>query len=77
MFLQPADGRLVRLEGRLAKSPSFWAKNVDIVRRYQCIHGAVVPVELNSTAQLRFLGGATFRMTYAYSQINGQPVTQQ
>ena len=31
MSLQPSDGGLVRLQGRLAKSPSFWIKNVDIV----------------------------------------------
>ena len=28
---QPFDGALVRLQGRLAKSPSFWVKNVEIV----------------------------------------------
>jgi hypothetical protein len=74
MFLQPADNRLVRLEGRLAKSPSFWVKRVDIVRTYERIGGAVVPVGLESHADVRLFGGATFRMTYAYSQVNGRPV---
>jgi hypothetical protein len=74
MFLQPDDGRLVRLEGQLAKSPSFWIKNVEIVRVYERIAGAVVPVELASNAQLRLLGAATLRMTYIYSHIDGQPV---
>ena len=74
MLLQPDDGRLVRLQGRLAKSPSFWVKNVDIVRSYECIEGAVVPVALESTAQVRFLGTATLRMTYTYSHVNGSVV---
>ncbi len=71
MFLQPDDGRLVRLQGQLAKSPSFWIKNVEIVRSYERIAGTVVPVTLESKAQIRFLGPATFRMTYVYSEIDG------
>lgn len=74
MFLQPDDGRLVRLQGKLAKSPSFWIKNVNIVRAYDRIAGVVVPVALQSTAQVRFLGPATLRMTYTYSEIDGHDV---
>jgi hypothetical protein len=76
MFLQPTDGRLVRLEGRLAKNPSFWVRDVNIVRLYDRIGDAIVPVALESTAQVRMLGSATFRMTYSYSEIDGQPVGQ-
>ena len=72
MFLQPEDGRLVRLQGQLAKSPSFWIKNVEIVRSYDRIAGVVVPIALESTAQMRFLGRATLRMTYEYSEIDGR-----
>ena len=74
MALNTTDGALVRLQGRLAKSPSFWIKNVDIVRTYERIHGTVVPVSLESTAQVRFLGEARLRMTYAYSEIERRAV---
>jgi hypothetical protein len=74
MFLQPDDGSLVRLQGVLAKSPSFWIKNVEIVRSYARIEGAVVPVSLQSNAHVRFLGPATLRMTYVYSHIDGRHV---
>lgn len=74
MFLQPDDGALVRLQGELAKSPSFWVKNVRIVRSYERINDVVVPVELQSNAQVRLLGPATLRMTYTYSEINGRSV---
>ena len=78
LFLQPTDGNLVRFEGRLAKSPSFWVKNVDIVRKYERIAGVVVPVALESKAQVRLLGGAaTLRMTYSYSEIDGRSVASQ
>jgi hypothetical protein len=74
MFLTPGDGELVRIEGRLARNPSFWVKHVDIVRSYERIGGAVLPVALESRAQLRMLGPATLRMTYEYTEIDGQPV---
>jgi hypothetical protein len=74
MFLQPNDGRLVRLQGQLAKSPSFWITHVEIVRSYERIDGAVMPVALEANAQVRLLGPATLRMTYAYSHINGHPI---
>jgi hypothetical protein len=74
MALKAADGTLVRLQGRLAKSPSFWVKNVDIVRTYERIDGTVVPVALDTTAQVRFLGEATLHMTYVYSEIDGRPL---
>jgi hypothetical protein len=75
MALNATDGVLVRLQGRLAKSPSFWVKDVDIVRTYERIDGQVVPVALKTTAQVRFLGEAMLRMTYAYSEIDGRLVT--
>ena len=28
------DGDLVQIEGRLSKSPSFWTRTVDVIRRY-------------------------------------------
>jgi hypothetical protein len=77
MFLRPTDGELVRVQGRLAKSPSFWVKTVDIVRSYERIEGAVVPVALETTAQVRLFGTATLRMTYDYSEIDGRPVQSQ
>jgi hypothetical protein len=77
MFLTPQDGALVRLQGRLAKSPSFWVKSVEVVRAYRHFNGNVVPIALESKAQLRMLGSASLRMTYRYSEIDGSPVDLQ
>jgi hypothetical protein len=73
MFLRP-DGELVRLQGRLAKNPSFWVKRIDIVRSYGRIDGVVLPIALESSAQLRLVGNASVRMTYSYTEINGRTV---
>ncbi|HEX3646675.1 MAG TPA: hypothetical protein VHT95_13765 [Vicinamibacterales bacterium] len=74
MALNAADGGLVKLQGRLAKSPSFWVTNVDIVQTYERISGTVVPVTLETKAEVRFLGEATLRMSYVYSEIDGRPL---
>jgi hypothetical protein len=76
MFLRPGNGELVKIEGRLAKNPSFWVKQVDIIRTYARIGDAVLPVSLETRAQVRFLGPATLRMTYEYTEIDGQTVGQ-
>lgn len=76
LFLVPADGNPVRLEGRLAKSPSFWVKDVDVVRTYERIGGVVMPIGLESSAEIRWFGPASLRMTYSYLEIDGRPVAR-
>jgi hypothetical protein len=73
LFLSP-DGDLVRVEGRLSKSPSVWTRHVDIVRSYSRIAGVRVPVSVESIATLLVAGRSTFRMTYEYESLNGQRV---
>jgi hypothetical protein len=75
MFLAPDDGDLVRVEGRLARNPSFWTRKVDVVRSYARINGVLVVSSLDSTAQLRLLGRSSLRMTYQYSEVDHQPAS--
>ena len=74
IFVNPQDGDLLRIEGRLSKTPSFWTRKVDIVRRYGRIAGVHVPLEIESVAQIFIAGQSTFRMTYEYETINGERV---
>jgi hypothetical protein len=74
IFLNPDDGELVRMEGRLSKTPSFWTRRVEIIRWYQRIAGFRMPTALESVANVRIAGISTFRMTYEYESINGQRV---
>ena len=73
MFLT-LDGELLRVEGLLAKNPSFWTTRVNVVRAYRRINGALMPVSLDSTAQLRLLGSSALRMTYRYSRVDDRAV---
>ena len=72
IFLRPDDGELMRLEGRLTKSPSFWTRRVEIVRWYQRFAGVRMPVRLQTVANVLVAGRSTFRMSYDYETVNGQ-----
>jgi len=74
IFLNPDDGELVRMEGRLSKAPSFWTRRVEIVRWYQRIAGFRMPTALESVANVMIAGVSTFKMTYEYESINGECV---
>jgi hypothetical protein len=67
-------GELVRVEGKLAKNPSFWTSLVNIVRRYARIGGVRVPVATETTAKVKFVGTAQMEMVYDYHSINGRLV---
>ena len=73
-LLTAKSGNLVRVEGRLSKSPSIWVKWVNISRTYSPIAGAMMPVAIESTADVRIAGIATFAMTYDYQMVDGQAV---
>lgn len=74
VLIDPADGRLRQIEGRLVKNPSFWLRNVDVVWQYARLGGAVVPVEVSSTGRVRMFGASSFRMQYDYESIAGRSV---
>ena len=76
MFLSPLNGDLSRVEGRLAKTPSFWISRVNVVRSYGRINGVLMPVLLETSAQLRFFGSSEMRMTYRYTRIDERPVAE-
>ena len=68
-------GDLLRVEGRLAKNPSFWTSLVNIVRRYARIGGVRVPVATETTAKVKFVGTAQLEVLYDYQSVNGRPVS--
>ena len=70
------DGDIVLIAGSPSKSPSWWTKQVVVVRRYARIAGIRVPLEMVSRADVRIAGESTFSMVYEYQSINGQAVNQ-
>jgi hypothetical protein len=73
IFVTAADAGLVRVEGRMAKSPSFWTRSVDVVRHYERRGGRPMIVEVRSLADLKVIGLTQFVMRYEYESVNGQP----
>ena len=75
LFMQPATRDVVSVKGRLAKSPSFWISRVDVEWTYRRVHKQqVLPVSLESTANVKMFGPSTFRMTYDYESVDGEPI---
>lgn len=75
VFITRDDADLIRVEGRMAKNPSFWTSRVDLVRRYERVGGVRVPVQLDSTAHIKVAGESRMSMVYRYEMINGLTVT--
>jgi hypothetical protein len=74
IFVNADDGDLVRIEGRLSKTPSFWTRRVEVIRHYQRINGVRVPIAIESVAQVLIAGRSTFHMKYEYATINGEHI---
>jgi hypothetical protein len=73
-WLTSQSGALVKLEGRLSKSPSFWVRWVEVTRRYAPVHGTMMPAAVDSTADVRIAGMSTFSMVYRYIAVGRQHV---
>ena len=74
IFVQPGDVEMTRIEGKLSKTPSFWTRRVEVVRKYERKAGVRVPISIESVAHVLIAGRSTFKMTYEYQTINGQQV---
>jgi hypothetical protein len=75
MVLSPDGRELLRVEGRLAKNPSFWTTRVDVVRRYATLDGVRVPIAVETTAKIRFVGLSRLTVEYEYESVNGRPLS--
>ena len=74
IFLRPHDGELLRMEGELAKQPSFWTRHVRIVRQFQRFAGVRMPVVLDAAANILFFGQSSYHATYEYETVNSERV---
>jgi hypothetical protein len=73
-LLTAKSGNLVRVEGRLSRSPSIWVRWVNVARSYAPIGGTMMPVAIESTADVRIAGMSMFSMTYDYEMVDGHAV---
>jgi hypothetical protein len=75
MVLSPDGRELLRVEGRLAKNPSFWTSLVNVIRHYARIDGVRVPIATESIAKVKIVGLSWLEVRYDYESINGRPVS--
>lgn len=68
------EGELLRVEGELAKNPSFWTTRVNVVRHYARVDGVRVPIQTESLAKVRFAGTSKLNVSYEYETINHRTV---
>jgi hypothetical protein len=76
MVLSPDGRELLRVEGRLAKNPSFWTSLVNIIRHYARVDGVRVPIATESVAKVKLVGTSRLDVHYQYETINGRPVSR-
>jgi len=62
---------LVRIEGRLVRTPSFWVTRVEVVRLYRRLGGHRVVTRIESVAHIRLLGRVRVTIDFAYEMIDG------
>ena len=74
MVLSP-EGDLLRVEGLLAKNPSFWTSQVHITRHYARVEGVRVPIATESIAKVKLAGRSRLNVAYEYESVNGRLVT--
>ena len=72
-----ARGRLQKVEGRLAKSPSFWVRSVRVRRTYQTVSGHALPVLVESVADVRLAGACEFSMWIDYTTVDGMRIDRE
>src|ERR1051326_5486600 len=68
LVIESDSADLVRVDGELAKRPSFWTRRVHVTREYDRVAGVHVPISMKSTADVLIVGQSTFAMDYKYSE---------
>jgi hypothetical protein len=76
MVLSPDGSDLLRIEGKLAKNPSFWTSLVNVIRHFAKVDGVRVPVSTETVAKVKFAGQSRMDVTYEYESINRHRLSQ-
>ena len=63
IYVEATTGHLLRAQGRIVKSPSFFIKKIDFMQDYATLDGFTLPVHTHSEAQTRIIGRAVVDVT--------------
>jgi hypothetical protein len=64
IYVDSSTGRLLRAEGRIVKSPSFFIKKIDFVQDYTIVDGFTLLSRMHSVAQTRVIGKTIVDITH-------------
>lgn len=70
IWIESKEFAIVRIEGQPAKSPSFWIKKVNFVRRYQRIDGFWLPLRDETVTDVRLVGKNIFTIDHHSYAVN-------
>jgi hypothetical protein len=74
IWIDDRDFAVVKITGRLAKSPSFWIKRVDFVRDYVKVGGFWLLSKEEVISDVRMFGRETMTVDYRDYLVNGAKV---
>jgi hypothetical protein len=66
MYLDAYTGSLVRVEGSVVKSPSFFVKHIQFVQDYEDFDSFTLPVHIHSEARARLVGRTIIDITHTH-----------
>jgi hypothetical protein len=76
IYLEAHSGAIVRAEGELVKSPSFFIKKIQFVQDYQQVEGFSLIANIHSTAETRVVGKAVVDISHSDYQAHSLIVIQ-
>lgn len=76
IWIDNEDFAIVKITGHLAKSPSFWTKQVDFLRSYQKINGFWLLSREEAVSAIRIFGKETLTVDYQKYTVNGSDASQ-
>jgi len=74
--LLTSGGEVTRVEGRAVEPPSFWLRDVSVVRMYTRVGSRTMLTAVTSAAQVRWFGSYRFAMVYDYQTVDGQAMAR-
>jgi hypothetical protein len=76
VYLDAYSGMLVRAEGAVVKSPSFFVKHIEFVQDYTDVQSFTLPVHIHSEARARIVGRTVVDIVQRDYQAVPSPATQ-
>ncbi len=71
IWIDSQDFAIVRISGRLAKSPSFWIKEVNFQRDYRKVNGFWLPSREEAASSVRIFGTETLTVDFMQYKVLG------